>query len=135
MIVEVPEPRLVDGLDARGYAINWNEYFRNKAGSRKENMVRAKFKVTSIKLTEGSKDVLDEAGNPVKDEKGYNKRVSCPMHTVELYPVYGNGDPKHENTKFWQSSPSGKIELGTINAAAAEQFEIGREFYIDFTPA
>ena len=29
----------------------------------------------------------------------------------------------------------GKIELGTINKAAADAFELGKEYYIDFTRA
>ena len=57
------------------------------------------------------------------------------VQTIKLSPVYGNGDPEHENTKFWQASPSGSIELGTVNEAAARQFELGKEYYIDFTPA
>lgn len=56
-------------------------------------MVRAKFRVSSIKLTEGSKDRLDSiTGLPEKDERGYNKRDICELTTVELFPVYGNGD-------------------------------------------
>jgi hypothetical protein len=34
-----------------------------------------------------------------------------------------------------RQSPSGEIKLGTINPAAWEAFELGREYYIDFTPA
>jgi hypothetical protein len=97
-------------------------------------MVRAKFKVSSIKTQEGTKDVLDAAGQPVKDERGYNKREACQLFTIEMCPVYGNGDPNHENTKFWQYTPSGKMEMGTINPDAAAQFTLGREFYLDFTP-
>lgn len=55
--------------------------------------------------------------------------------SIEMSPVYGNGDPNHENTKFWEASPSGSLKLGVINQAAAEQFEVGKEYYLDFTPA
>jgi hypothetical protein len=58
-----------------------------------------------------------------------------PARTVVMSPVYGNGDPNHENTKFWQASPGGKLELSIVNAAAVEQFEVGKEYYLDFTPA
>lgn len=78
-------------------------------------MVRAKFKVDSITRTKYS-------GN---DE----------MYTVKLSPVYANGDPEHENSKFWKYTPSGVIELGTVNASAAEYFKLGEEYYIDFTHA
>lgn len=97
--------------------------------------VRAKFKVSSITYSEGSKDVLDETGTPKKDAKGYHVRVPCEMATIEMYPVGGNGDPQHENTKFWQSSPSGKFELGCVNKEASAQFEVGAAYYIDISRA
>jgi hypothetical protein len=40
-----------------------------------------------------------------------------------------------ENEEFFRYSPWGKIDMGTVNAAAARQFEIGDEFYVDFTKA
>lgn len=55
-----------------------------------------------------------------------------PMETVVLYPV--NGDTE-ENKNFFKWTPSGKIEIGILNPEAAKQFEIGKEYYIDFTPA
>lgn len=54
------------------------------------------------------------------------------MGTVHLNPVSSGSD---ENKKFYEATPGGKIELGTINAEALKQFNIGDEFYIDFTPA
>lgn len=72
--------------------------------------VRAKFKVT-----------------------GKNETVE--NTTVKLVPVYGNGDPNHENTQFWQHTPQGSIELGCVNKAAADKLQIGAEYYIDFTKA
>lgn len=56
------------------------------------------------------------------------------LTTVKLDPVY-SPDPKSENGKFWNFTPMGKIELGTINKAAADAFELGKEYYIDFTRA
>lgn len=91
--------------------------------------VRAKFKVQSVKRTMG------QMPGPDKDERGNRKWIPTEMWTVEMSPVYGNGDPNHENTKFWQASPSGSLTLGTVIKAAVEQFELEREFYIDFTPA
>lgn len=76
--------------------------------------VRAKFKVDSIERSSyGSEE----------------------LQTIKLSPVYGNGDPNHENTKFFRYTPSGHIHLGTVNPAAGNQFELGKEYYIDFTPA
>lgn len=79
--------------------------------------VRAKFRVTSI-----------------TEHDGYNGDKVL-MKTIKMNPVYGQGDPNHENTKFWKSSPSGSLELGCANGAAAAQFEVGKEYYVDFTPA
>lgn len=83
-------------------------------------MVRAKFRVTSVTRTEGWQ----------KDEHGKPKE----LQTIKLSPV-SSSDPNSENAKFWAATPSGQIELGTVNADAAKQFEIGKEYYVDFTPA
>ena len=50
-----------------------------------------------------------------------------------MTPVFHNNIPNHENNKFWDASPSGKLELGMINPEAAAYFKIGKEYYIDFT--
>lgn len=76
--------------------------------------VRAKFKCHAVERTKNG------------DEE---------MQTIKLNPVYANNDPEHENSKFWKYSPSGSISLGTINPAAAAYFELGGEYYIDFTKA
>jgi hypothetical protein len=57
-----------------------------------------------------------------------------PARTIVMTPVYGNGDPDHENTKFWKASPGGKLELNIVNAEAVEGFEVGKEYYLDFSP-
>lgn len=51
---------------------------------------------------------------------------------IKLNPVMSGSK---ENEEFYKYSPSGSIELGTINEAAATSFEIGKEYYVDFTPA
>lgn len=76
--------------------------------------VRAKFKVISI-TTQAH----------WQKDKGH-------IGTVKLQPVTGDSP---ENAQFYAATPSGQIELGTINKEALAQFEIGREFYVDFTPA
>ncbi len=73
-------------------------------------MVRAKFYVSSIKRYSGWQGA-----------------------TVELTPVMSQ-DPNHENKKFWDATPSGKIEM-SIKTDAIEQFELGKEYYVDFTLA
>jgi hypothetical protein len=76
--------------------------------------VRAKFKVQSI-TTQAHWD----------KNKGH-------IGTVKLQPVTGDSP---ENKAFYEATPCGAIELGTINRDALAQFPIGREFYVDFTPA
>lgn len=98
-------------------------------------MVRAKFKVTSITRTETARQKRDAEGNVVKSEHAHPVYEPTEMRTIRMNPVYGNGDPNHENTKFWEASPNGSFELGCINLAAAEQFELGKEYYLDIRPA
>lgn len=76
--------------------------------------VRAKFKVQSITM-----HAHWAVGKPH-------------IGTAELAPVTG---ASAENEAFYEATPSGSIKLGTINKAALDQFVIGREFYVDFTPA
>lgn len=92
-------------------------------------MVKAKFKCDEVRrqLTMRDSGQKNELGSPIY------KPVE--MQTIIMSPVYGNGDPNHENTKFWNASPSGKLELGCINLAAAEQFELGKEYYLTFEQA
>jgi hypothetical protein len=51
---------------------------------------------------------------------------------IKLNPVMNGSD---ENKEFYKYSPSGSIELGTMNEGAATQFEIGKEYYVDFLRA
>lgn len=39
-----------------------------------------------------------------------------------------------ENEEFFKWTPSGTIELGVLNPAAADALECGKEYFIDFTP-
>jgi len=76
--------------------------------------VRAKFKVASVTL------------QPHWDiAKGLT-------HTIKLQPVTTGSD---ENKAFYAATPSGQIELSILNDEIGKQFEIGSEYYIDFTKA
>lgn len=86
--------------------------------------VRAKFRVDSI-----DRKLMQV---PKADNEGRTKWENGEVRTVVMSPVSGGSDPNHENTKFWHASPSGKIELGCANLEAAEAFELGKEYYIDF---
>lgn len=71
-------------------------------------MVRAKFKVDEITFF----------------ASGVGKLV--------LQPVTGGSE---ENEKFFKYTPGGKIELHVVAPETLKMFEVGVEYYIDFTPA
>lgn len=75
-------------------------------------MVRAKFIVTNIEDA-GQKDGVD-------------------LKSVYMLPVV-TGSP--ENEKFYAYTPHGQVLLSTVNPAAYGQFEVGKEYYGDFSPA
>jgi hypothetical protein len=52
--------------------------------------------------------------------------------SVHFSPVYSGSE---ENQKFFQATPGGQIAFYTVNESALEQFEQGKEYYVDFTPA
>jgi hypothetical protein len=88
-------------------------------------MVRAKMKVTKIESSMGTRRVIED---------GKEKWMPAELRTVVLNPIY-DPDPNSENGKFYASSPSGEIRLGTINPEAWSAFVLNQDYYIDFTPA
>ena len=90
--------------------------------------VRAKFKVTSVEAQQYTRNIGKDASS------GTYSYETVEMRTVKLAPVYSD-KPDAENKAFWDATPSGKIELGTINPGAWEPFALGAEFYVDFSPA
>jgi hypothetical protein len=40
-----------------------------------------------------------------------------------------------ENEAFFQATPAGKMILEIATPEAAAQFEVGKDYYVDFTPA
>jgi hypothetical protein len=54
------------------------------------------------------------------------------LQTICLSPVTSGSE---ENKRFYAYTPSGQINLGTVNAEAAAMFELGKEYYVTFTPA
>jgi hypothetical protein len=81
--------------------------------------VKAKFKVQSVTSTMGMH----------WDGKQY---VSDEVRTIRLFPVSGG---TAENAKFFASTPSGSIDLGTVVKAAAEYFALDGEYYVTFERA
>ena len=52
--------------------------------------------------------------------------------TIKMIPVMNDSE---ENKQFYRYTPGGLVELGTVNADTAKVFEIGKQYYLDFTPA
>ena len=86
--------------------------------------IRCKFKVDSIERM---------LGYGARNEKG--EYPPTELRTIKMSPVYGNGDPSHENTRFWQATPSGQIVFSTVNSEAADTLELDAEYYIDIIKA
>ena len=89
--------------------------------------VRAKLNVDAIETT-----LYRKQKDPSKGWADDNIEVE--MKTIKMSPVGYNSD-NNENSKFWDASPMGKLELGTINPEASKQFKLGKEYYLDFTEA
>jgi hypothetical protein len=55
---------------------------------------------------------------------------------VHFHTVYEpDGTKNDENARFTKATPWGDISLGIDNPAAIAQFEVNKEYYVDFTPA
>ena len=50
---------------------------------------------------------------------------------LHLHAVCNDGT--EENEKFHRATPGGSISITVDNPAALSQFEIGKEYYVDFT--
>lgn len=51
--------------------------------------------------------------------------------TVKLRPVYSDSE---ENKTWSKYTPSGDVTMSITNPPAAAAFEVGRDYYVDFTP-
>lgn len=89
--------------------------------------LRAKFRIDKIERTMSSR--------PVAGADGKTRYEPAEIRTIVASPVCGGNDPDHENSRFWQYTPSGRLELGCVNVAAVEEIELGSEYYLDLTPA
>lgn len=61
--------------------------------------------------------------------KNYNGELTT---TIKMSPVTSGSD---ENKEFYHYTPSGNIDLGTINPKVVDAFDIGKEYYVDFEEA
>lgn len=85
-----------------------------------DQKVRAKFKVINITPVDTSLYI------DFKDKNLFN---------VGLLPVVGDPKTNKENAEFFAATPGGNINLDAVNEVVADQFEIGEEYYVDFTRA
>lgn len=61
---------------------------------------------------------------------GWMKGVgNTEVHTAHFQAVI---DDSPENAKFYAATPSGTVSVGTIKPG---MFELGQEYYLDFSPA
>lgn len=51
---------------------------------------------------------------------------------LSFSPVYTGSE---ENKEFFKYTPGGDFSIYTVNLAVAEKFEMGKEYYVDFSPA
>lgn len=62
--------------------------------------------------------------------------LSIEKNTVEFTTVYEPDETKDaENARFTKATPWGTIKMGIDNEAALQQFEVGKEYYVDFHAA
>jgi len=56
--------------------------------------------------------------------------------TVDFTTVYEPEDERDtENQRFTKATPWGDIRLGVDNEAALAQFEVNKQYYVDFSEA
>lgn len=107
--------------------------------------VRAKFRCSSIRLTPSSAmtpefaELYEKHGYPeakrIAEEQGIEQNRQFNQPTVELFAVTPANGATDENKAFFAATPAAKIEMTITNPDAAETFELGKEYYVDFSPA
>lgn len=83
-------------------------------------MVKARFTVNKIERSTYNK--YDST------MKTYEK---VEMRTIKMTPVFSQSEDD-PNKKFWDASPSGELNLGTINPAAWQYFELDKTYELTF---
>lgn len=54
--------------------------------------------------------------------------------TVKLSAVYGTDDKDNEeNNQFSEATPCGELDMVVSNPSAKDFFEVGKNYYLDFT--
>ena len=55
-----------------------------------------------------------------------------PQAEIGFHAVYGTGE---ENKSWSKWTPSGELKMMVTNPSAIEAFELGKSYFLDFTPA
>ncbi|MDE3797610.1 hypothetical protein I7G59_09750 [Sinorhizobium meliloti] len=76
--------------------------------------VRAKFFVSEVR----------HVGTPATD----------PFAVVTLLPVFSTYGDGKANESWSKHTPSGKIEMNITNPDAIDAFDVGKAYFVDFTP-
>jgi hypothetical protein len=81
--------------------------------------LRAKFRVTEVAHVEVTKQVD-------------SRLVAGVGGRVMMIPVMSGSE---ENKRFFAATPGGAITLQIVDEEVLASMRVGREFYVDFTPA
>jgi len=94
--------------------------------------MRAKFKVVDI--SGGGSTVLLE---PIVPSPAVAERAETFEPGLGRFPAVKAKEAvlAPENDKFFEHSPSGELRLICVAKEVADEMQIGREFYVDLTPA
>ena len=63
---------------------------------------------------------------------GSKIKINESGYTLGFYAVYAGSE---ENDKYFYQTPSAQFYIQTINEEAASKFEIGKNYYVDFSPS
>ena len=96
--------------------------------------VRAKFYVGKIDKSQIKQYEKGDNGQYLQNEDGNYKEREVEVANITMFPVVSSVG-NSENDRFFSATPGGTLQLYTVNPAAWEQFEPGKSYYIDFTPA
>lgn len=60
---------------------------------------------------------------------------SEPCAMIAMVPVFGTYGDGKVNETWSKYTPSGKLEMTVTTPAAIDAFEVGKAYFVDFTPA
>ena len=70
----------------------------------------------------------------VETSEGDWKKKKALARKIKLCMVYPNDDCP-ENQEYFEASPFGNFEITIQNPDAVKDIEVGKDYYVDITPA